>query len=1274
MATERIDSIIDIPAVQAEYEKLNQYLNDLVASMEKVANSKIGAASQAQGIAATQAAVADLTQSTAQLAGQQEKLVNQAQTIVNTAKQQISTNAQIAASVKQYSGSIEENIRLQIQFTKQLSDNKNMQKELQAAFNDGKVGATAFGQSQVVLQKQQLELKSTISGLNSTLKQQTHENQAAEDSYRKLSAQLVQLRAAYRGMSEAEKTSQGGQNLSAQITQLDQALKGADGEMGIHVRHVGNYTGALKTLETGLSEASAQLQRYTETGQQNTAQAQQARAEMDLFSQLLAQQEKGFTSLSREIMATGKALETMAEQGLQGTETFKRLEQQFVHGRRELNEFRKNQALLTSEAPKLQALTLAARGLAGMYALGAGTAALFADGNEKVEKELNKMVAVMTVLQGLHEIHELQEKKGAFATIASGVAQGFKNFILTGSAKVQKEATAATSENTIVEEENVAAIEGDVAAKGEQVAANEAVTISTVEATAAASAFRVALLATGIGAVLLLISTAAEAMGRYKEETRASAKESAEFAESMAKLNEILMEQIRLSDEEGAAMKKYLENALTLAEKNKQNAYDLFAIKKNIADLDQKQAENDLKRAAKTDDVAKAYQAVDGQVKSLTDRYDKLLQKQAELQDITEIYRKNADNVSQAYFEIYQKYHTNILEGDLKEQKEYADKEVAATKKLIEDKKKLLDSYDKANIDQVGHQVEVAQFSAAELRQIALQSAKITADARINANNRILGDEQSTQGLRLAAMRDNLQQELTIIEAEKNAKLADPSITPAQRIMAVREAGAAEKKETLKIREDIRKLNLEYWKKDFAAYMDIQRSALELSSSLNSKIAADQEFSLDQRLLAYKAYETDQKRLLDNELFTKLSTENLTDRQIEAAQRAHQDKLTQLARDGAEARKKFQKEGVETNDSKAQSVLTQNYNADAAALADSFARRRISQEKYNEEKKKLDEQYEMDQIRVDMETTRQLIDLTAEGTKERYDLEKKLAEDNIKLTGLQVKSKEEYFAKQAAAIDKWVKKEQQAANIVGQIVSISTTRRLNNIQREEEANTKAKDKEILQINASSLSNQDKAAKLIQVEEQSKVTQDKLDKEKRDTQLRQARFDRDQQVLSIIGNTLVAAAKAGWWNPIAWAIEAEGFTQAALLAAKPLPHFEGGTKSSPAGWALTDEKGPELYRRPSGEVFLGNARPTLRYLEAGTEITANDQIDRVLYNQMIRGTANLIMPAKNDETAKEIRGLRSDLQAQTGELKKAYQQASRPIIIFQKPDLKSRYIP
>jgi hypothetical protein len=71
---------------------------------------------------------------------------------------------------------------------------------------------------------------------------------------------------------------------------------------------------------------------------------------------------------------------------LKGSEAFEQLRVATANASRELNEFQKSQELLSSEVPAIAALTSAARGLGAAYAVGAGGAALFGNGNEKLEK------------------------------------------------------------------------------------------------------------------------------------------------------------------------------------------------------------------------------------------------------------------------------------------------------------------------------------------------------------------------------------------------------------------------------------------------------------------------------------------------------------------------------------------------------------------------------------------------------------------------------------------------------------------------------------------------------------------------------------------------------------------------------------------------------------------------------------------------------------------------------------------------------------------------
>ena len=68
------------------------------------------------------------------------------------------------------------------------------------------------------------------------------------DSLVELSAQLAQLKQEYRGLTAAQRESEGGQKLLKQIQDLDKTLKDADATMGDFQRNVGNYQSALLGL------------------------------------------------------------------------------------------------------------------------------------------------------------------------------------------------------------------------------------------------------------------------------------------------------------------------------------------------------------------------------------------------------------------------------------------------------------------------------------------------------------------------------------------------------------------------------------------------------------------------------------------------------------------------------------------------------------------------------------------------------------------------------------------------------------------------------------------------------------------------------------------------------------------------------------------------------------------------------------------------------------------------------------------------------------------
>jgi len=261
----------------------------------------------------------------------------------------------------------------------------------------------------------------------------------------------------------------------------------------------------------------AKLEELRQAGQGESAQAQRLSQEIGMLTTLVESQVNGFASLSMELRNTERALQTLASTGQQDTAMFRELQAQAANAARELTRFKENQKLMEATAPALQAATVAAKGLAGAYAVGAGAASMFADGDEKVQKRLNSLIAVMMVMQGLNELNELWQKKGAIATVASAAAQRIKNFVL--------------GEGTTAQATNTAATEAGAVAEGEA-------TVATTALSGAMVALRFALMATGIGAILVLLPMLASAFSKSSENAKDNGKAIEDDAEAMKMYNE----------------------------------------------------------------------------------------------------------------------------------------------------------------------------------------------------------------------------------------------------------------------------------------------------------------------------------------------------------------------------------------------------------------------------------------------------------------------------------------------------------------------------------------------------------------------------------------------------------------------------------------------------------------------------------------------------------------------------------------------------------------
>ena len=925
------------------------------------------------------------------------------------------------------------------------------------------------------------------------LRAEAREAAGLNDAYRKLELQYqaaaraaknLQTVALRTGLAEDKKAAD---EASAAAKNLSNQLKAIDDSVGQSYRKVGDYVGAIKILDKSLQEIKNRMDQMTQAGKQNTAEYHQMEQEFVLLNALSSQQAKGFTSLTMEIRAGERALQSMRAAGLENSEAFEQLQLNVANAKREFNEFQKNQQLLESAAPHLQALTTVAKGLGGIYATGAGAAALFADGNEKVEKELNKLVAIMTVLQGLNEVHELLERKGAIATLFHFGAVKSKNTAMV-------ESTGETVANT-------------VATEGAAVAETEAAVATTVWARAL-GLLKTAFIATGLGALLVFLPEIAKAMMEVSDESE----EMKLRTEALHEVNDKMVESF-------AAEKVNVE--LSVAQLKDEN----------------------ISRTEKTRII-----------KELQDKYPD--------------YLGNIKNEGE-YTEGLAKAINEKLIPALKQEaivKAAQDLITEKTKQILETQNNMIDKgatlWDKAkiavggyyhNLGMVVSGMESAKANAAD--QIADLQKQIDALIKI-----VLQGDEALSALGKGRASNKVKQDFT--DYEEGFRQLREEIQKFQN-----EAFAKDLDPYLKSLADLK----ERYQETFIKINDVRDNDLKkvkenvekgvISEAQGAKLRVKIEEDSDQaKLAAEQAYYENLNALQEKE------------RARLAAQRKADD--ARNFREALQSQQRIQKELQDqaSEHFRLQSVLTKN----AAQITPSFGNEKAA---------------------AAAERDEQLHNLTMllqakKITQEEFDSDAAVAQDNYN---------KRIQTAQEKQLQTWADRSRQVFNQVDALEKQSEARRIAAIEHQIQKTEELKNKDLGRIQASSLSETEKAAAAQMIEKRAADQTAALQRKMRDEKVKEANFDKARGIMDAIVNTYVNATRVSY-DPIQEALViAAGLTAVATIAAQRVPQYASGTEYSKGGLALTDERGPEGYITPSGHTFIGNDRPTYRILEEGTKI-------------------------------------------------------------------------
>jgi hypothetical protein len=213
---------------------------------------------------------------------------------------------------------------------------------------------------------------------------------------------------------------------------------------------------------------------------------------------------EGTKSAKQRLREMQKELIAMAEAGQQGTDAFKNLERQAGKLKDEISDINQRIKNLASDTKRIDSVVSAIQGVAAGFQIAQGAAALFGDENEDLQKALVKVQGAMAISTGVQQVANL----------------------------LQKESAVMMGLNTI--------------ATNAHIAAQKIFAIVVGTSTGAMRTFRIALAATGVGAIVLALGLAAEAMGLFGGKTKEAVKSQKDLTKSLTDTNYELERQLFL--------------------------------------------------------------------------------------------------------------------------------------------------------------------------------------------------------------------------------------------------------------------------------------------------------------------------------------------------------------------------------------------------------------------------------------------------------------------------------------------------------------------------------------------------------------------------------------------------------------------------------------------------------------------------------------------------------------------------------------------------------
>lgn len=426
------------------------------------------------------------------------------------------------------------------------------------------------------------------------------------------------------------------------------------------------------------------------------------------------------------------------------------------------------------------------------------------------------------------------------------------------------------------------------------------------------------------------------------------------------------------------------------------------------------------------------------------------------------------------------------------------------------------------------------------------------------------------------------------------------------------------------------------------ADLESDKKRAEARIKTAKEIYENEFYLLETRNNARKAQTQDEIRIADDERKIQLLSKSLTEKQKDDIATAYTEKREEAIKNeniyflklyaerankqkqidkelndqynaAVKSRAELDKDAVEKqikasqeNFEKRASELAKANDIELKVLADQRSKGLITEEEYNRKRE-----------RINTDTQKFLLLAQLDFAEENLKILKAAGRDVVKqeeeIAKIRLKIAEDFDHKQKKKLDPAQQKRADAAaelneslaqfkeyfdqveSIISGALDAAFTAEKNRIQELIDLNEEKKNKEIEAVNQSTLSEQDKQAKITVINARAQAEKERLELRQRQLDQQRARFDKAAKIAQITLNGALAVTAQLAVGNIAGAIIAGALAaaQLALAIATPIPKFRTGTKDAPGGLSILGDGGKkEVVVEPTGNTWMSGDKPGL----------------------------------------------------------------------------------